>query len=145
METKKLLILIGLFLVHSAVLFACSCDPLFICEYIEEETTIVAFQARVIDHKEYSPQNLAIYLEIIKRYKDEAGMTDTIKLYGREIEADCSINVFGRYPIGDTLIIAIGPFWDSNQIINPDSISENYWEYFPVLCDFIGLRVKEGK
>lgn len=145
METKKLLILIGFYWIHLPVIFACSCEALFICEYIEEETTTVAFQAKVIDHKEYSPQNMAIYLEIIKRYKDEAGMTDTIKLYGREIEAGCAINVCERYPIGDTLIMAIGPAWDSNQIINPDSLSENYWEYYPVLCDFIGLRVRDGK
>lgn len=145
METKKLLILIGFFWFHLPAIFACSCEALFICEYIEEETTTVAFQAKVIDHKEYNPQNLAIYLEIIRRYKDEAGMTDTIKIYGKEIESDCAIDVHRRYPIGDTVIMAIGPSWSSMQIVNPDSLSESYWEYYPNLCTSISLRVRDGK
>ena len=145
MKNKKLITLIGFLWIHLTGLFACSCQALFICEYIEEETTTVAFQAKVIEHKEYSPQNLAIYLEIIKRYKDEAGMTDTIKLYGMEIESGCAIDVHSRYPVGDTLIMAIGPSWSSMQIANPDSLSENYWEYYPNLCSFIALRVRDGR
>jgi hypothetical protein len=145
MGTKKLLILIGFFWTQFSVIYACSCTAIYFCEYIKEETTIVAFQAKVIDHKQYNPQNIAIYLEIIKKYKDGPGMTDTIKIYGRRDESGCGIDVYDRYPIGDTLIVAIGSLWYYNQIINPDSLSENYWEYYPSLCQFIGLKVKNGK
>jgi len=144
MKTKKLLILTGFFWIQSSVIFACSCNALFFCEFIKEETTIVAFQAKVIGHREYNPQSMAIYLEVIKKYKDGPGVTDTIKIYGKRDEAGCEVNVCDRYPIGDTLIIAIGSLWNHNQIINPDSLSENYWEYYPFLCQFIGLKVKNG-
>jgi hypothetical protein len=145
MKFKKLLILLGFYWLHLPVVFACSCEAVYFCEYIKEKTTIAAFQAKVIAHKAYSPKNMAIYLEIMRKYKDEVGMTDTIKLYGKENESDCAINVCERYAIGDTVILSIGPSWDNNEILNPDSLVENYWEYYPTLCDFLHLRVKEGK
>ena len=145
MKTKKMLALMGLFCIHLTMIVACSCSALFICEYIEAEASIVAFQARVIKHREYSPQNLAVYLEVIKRYKDEVGMTDTIKLYGMKQEASCDVYFsHNRYPVGDTVIMAIGTSDYGYEFYNPDSLFENYWEYRPNLCKLIYLKVNDG-
>lgn len=144
MKTKNLVFLLVIIWLYPGITNACSCFTKFICEYIEEETTEVAFQAKVIAHKTYTSSNQAIYLELINRYKDEVGMTDTIKLYGRKIESGCAINLQLRYPVGDTIIMALGEIWNSWQIVNPDSLSENYWEYYPNLCSSVRLRVEDG-
>ena len=62
-------------------LSACSCEWPIFCEFLEEPTVKLAFQAKVIKHAEYESDNLAVYLKLIKKYKDDIQVTDTIKIY----------------------------------------------------------------
>ena len=145
MKAKNIILFIGIFYFKTASVFACSCEVPFFCDYIKEPTVKVAFLGEVVAHAEYGPYNIAVYFRVLERYKDEAQFTDTVKIYGMEIESGCAINVTGRFPIGDTAAIALGPAWGGMEIVNPDSLMENYWEYYPNLCNFRSLRVHGNK
>ncbi|MCH2080885.1 MAG: T9SS type A sorting domain-containing protein [Saprospiraceae bacterium] len=120
----------------------CSCYRNYYCEFIKSEFTFAAFQAKVVDTVTYNDYNLAIYLEIMDTHKDLVGMTDTIKLYGSTVEAACAIHFLERFRLGDTVMMAMANEFESGfSITNPDSLSESYFEYYPHLCQFVGLRV----
>ncbi len=142
MKTKKLFLFLIMGL-KATFGFCCSCEMLFFCEFIHKTTVHQAFKAIVIEEKDYGDDNLAVYLRVIKKYKEKIATTDTIKLYGRPWSADCSLLVH-QYNLGDTLIFALGDD-EGSPIVNPDSTTEAFFEFRPIICSLDILRVKQGK
>lgn len=137
-----------LFIILSAFTFqysyCCSCVKEPLCQFINTDNAIFAFEGKVIDTRIYDSLNIAVYIEVKNRIKDLPLATDTIKLYGKLGEATCDVNVIRRFPINQEFLIVLGQY-NSNQFINnPDSLEENYWEYYPSLCSLLYLT-KEGK
>lgn len=130
------------FLVQSK---ACDCAGIHFCTYIQDPSVDVAIQAVVVNSVSYTPTNGAVYMKIIKRYKVNIALTDTVKVYGNDQSAGCSIDVLNDFPIGDT-VIALFSHLDGNELVflNPDSLTENYYEIRPVSCYTIALHVKNG-
>lgn len=144
----KLSLLLLFFLITKSI-DACSCGAISFCEYYEDYNTVLVFKAKVVGHKnygidDYGNDNLAVYLELQKTYIDELGITDTVKLYGSSNEGTCAINVFSRYPLGDTLFTVISGEFETGLPNNPDAANEDHLEYFPILCNWLGLKVKNG-
>jgi Secretion system C-terminal sorting domain len=142
MKTKLIFSTLGLIFISLNITIACSCYPNTFCEFMNSENVEVAFRGKVIRHTFYNPSNLAIYVEIEKKYNEIVSLADTIKLYGGEQSSLCEINLIARFPIGTTIITAIGK--SNLEIINPDSLTENYWEIRTSACSFLTLKLEEG-
>ena len=123
---------------------SCSCTALYFCEYLKEGSVKIAIEATVLHHKVYS-QNDAVYLSVDKIFRDDVGITDTIKLYGESETADCHVDVLRRFPVGAKVYLIIGLQYNgedwAHEYVNPDAIYENYWEVAPFSCLMILLSV----
>src|SRR5687768_7026869 len=117
---------------------ACQCERLYFCEYLKDPDKKIVIKARVDNYKEYSPDNTAVYLEVLKIFRDDVGITSIIKLYGTTTCCDCSIDFRSEFIVGDTLYLAIGLEYNNQNIggtiVNPDDIYEDFWEFYPSAC-----------
>ena len=142
---KKIILLSVIVLTALAESKACSCIGFHFCQYIQHAPVKVAVQARVIRSKVYAPDNFAVYLQVLKKYKDEVNCTDTIKVYGNTMESFCYVDVLAHFPVGDTVIVAFGIFnFFATPIDNPDAMTEDYFEVQPILCEMNKLILKNG-
>lgn len=124
---------------------ACDCLIFNFCDHLHDPTVKVAIQAEVIRSVVYTSDNYAVYLKVLKKYKDEANITDTIKIYGNEWAATCYVNVLDQFLVGDTVITTFGFSWEEDPLLfNGDSLTENYYELRPISCDMVNLRVQNG-
>lgn len=146
MKLKLLLIALCSFATLNSI-FSCSCSTIHFCEFVNSQESFLAFRGIIIKHSEFEPfpngfGGQAIYVKIIKKYKDNIGVGDTIKLYGSYDGATCTENLIQR-PIGSTMICAFGEGNHNGGISNPDSLAENYWEWFPNSCFFPNLSLED--
>lgn len=141
MNTKNFLLITIFYLSFISFSNACSCYATTYCEVVNSTNSAVAFKGKVVDNIRYSFNNVAIYIEIEKLYKGDPNTTDTIKLYGGENSAGCQIDLMSRFPVGTTLIAALG---GNSFFTNPDSDFENYWETGTSLCNFINLTLENN-
>jgi len=111
---------------------ACSCTRYSFCEFYQLPETKIAFKAIVLNNKTYSSENFAVYLKIIKKYKEEIPITDTIKIFGGPNEASCQLDV-RRFVDGDTLIGGVA-IYSNEPVIDPDSLLENFLDLDPGGC-----------
>lgn len=103
---------------------------------------VVAVKGVIFKQKEYSETNHAVYIKILEKYRDDIGITDTIKLYGLPNEAPCYTNVISSYPLNDTIHTL---FRDLDfPLTNPDSLIEQYFELKLHFCFQIVLREDKG-
>jgi len=149
MKTGKVIFLISVFILKISLCIACSCERLYFCEYLKNTDKKVVFEATVVNYKEYSTLNTAVYLKITRIYRDDVGLTEIIKLYGSRQEADCHIDFVNTFKLGANLLIAIGLEYSGQDagfhIVNPDDIYEDFWEFAPHLCLAIVLTKKDDK
>lgn len=142
---KKIILFLVFGLALLAESQACSCAFFPFCQYIQHPPVKVAVQARVIRSKVYAPDNFAVYLQVLEKYKDDVAVTDTIKVYGNDFESFCYVNVLSYFPVGDTVIVAFGIFNGFlTPIVNPDSLTEHYYEVKPILCEMVKLNLQNG-
>ncbi len=142
---KKVFLLLPLLIAFLAESKACSCVGIHFCSYIQDTSVHVAVQAEVIGSVTYGPDNSAVYLKVLKKYKENTALTDTIKVYGNHWSATCYVHVLLQFPVGATVIAAFG--WhqgNRNVLFNPDSLTENYYEIRPSSCSTILLSVENG-
>jgi len=92
----------------------------------------MAFKAVVLNNKIYSSDYFAVYLKVIKKYKEEVPITDTIKIFGGPNEASCQLDV-RRFVEGDTLLGAVA-LYSNEPVIDPDSLLENFLDLDPGAC-----------
>lgn len=129
----------------------CSCYSISFCEYVNSQESFLALRGKVIEHSFYETGGSrgfgeqAIYIEVQNKYKDDIGVGDTIKLYGSSDGFSCAVNLVDWYPVGSTIICAFGEHNYNSSIKNPDSLTENYWEWFPDGCYFPNLTVVDGQ
>ncbi len=142
MKLKNFIVVVFLIFITSPKLWSCSCETLYFCDFVKDDSVKVAFKAIVIEKKDYGGDNLAIYLQIIHSYKSEIQTTDTIKIYGKEYGSSCALEV-QNFSLGDTIIMALGEL-NYFPIINPDSLFEDFSEFSPNFCDMVYLRIKSG-
>jgi len=152
MKLKYLILTVLCLALSIQHLSACSCirGRLF-CEHINQTNDISAFKAVIIKQVDYGWEdddwgwgydNQAVYARVLTIYKDDLGLTDTIKLYGNSQEASCDVNVMSRYRLQDTIILSIAQNY--RTIVNPDSLSENHYQNKLDLCSTYMLHVKDG-
>lgn len=124
---------------------ACSCLQVHFCSYLRDTSVKVAVQAKVLNSVVYAPDNFAVYLKVLKIYKQEVPITDTIKVYGNDQDFACYVNVLGFFPVGDTVIGAFSSFqFTDAQLPNPDSLTEHFYEVRPTLCNMVVLNLEHG-
>lgn len=127
---KFILILLG---IKCLVLpsFACSCQPIYFCNELHSNDSLIAFKGVVFDSITYDGYNQAVYVKVVKVYRDDFGLTDTIKLYGKTIDADCSIDVISAFRIGDTVrVLAKSDY----KPAPPQYTGETYYENYLFSC-----------
>ncbi|MCC6282838.1 MAG: T9SS type A sorting domain-containing protein [Saprospiraceae bacterium] len=142
---KKHILVLLLLTVGLAEGKACSCIQIHFCSYLRDTSVKVAVQARVLHSVVYAPDNFAVYLKVLKIYKQEVPITDTIKVYGNDQDFACYVNVLSFFPVGDTVIGAFSSFqFTEAQLPNPDSLTEHYYEVRPTLCNMLVLNLLHG-
>ncbi|HOY03871.1 MAG TPA: T9SS type A sorting domain-containing protein [Saprospiraceae bacterium] len=144
---KKTIFFLAFLQIISFTSKACDCANSYFCSLIKDTSSRMAIEARVIAHKNYGMYNQAVYLQVIKKYKDELSITDTIKIYGSPNEAACAVNVAADFSLGSIVFLAFSHIddyaWDG-PIVNPDAGQENFSEFKPLSCNMVLLRVEEG-
>jgi len=123
------------------ILKSCTCDFVNFCDYLDEMGSGGVFYGEVINKKVYSQDNHAMYLKVLTKIRG-GFITDTVKIYGGEASASCEEGI-GAYQIGRGYIFAFDSSlenWNS-LIVNPDSLTENYREYKPIICNRSRLSV----
>ena len=141
---KKTIFFLAFLQIVSFTSKACDCALVPFCQYMQQAQVQATVQARVISSKNYSAYNQAVYLQVIKKYKDELSITDTIKLYGGPNEAACDVDVLQHFQIGDTVLLAFGYIDNYPPVENPDAANENYFGLRPQLCYLVELHVLDG-
>jgi hypothetical protein len=128
---------------------ACSCNRLYFCEYLKDPEKKIVIKAKVGTYKEYSPENTALYLEVLDVFRDDVGITPVIKLYGSTTCCLCHLHFQNRFIKGSTIYLAVGLEYNGhdagNHIVNPDGPYEDYWEFFPSSCLTVVLTTEEGR
>ena len=136
--------LILLWIVPVSNMWSCTCDRLYYCEYLKNPDNQIAIEATVLHHKVYL-QNDAVFLRVDKVFRDDVGITDVIKLYGKAETADCHVNVLDRFPDGAKVYLIIELQYNGNDVshgfVNPDAIYEDHWEMAPLSCLLVVLEV----
>jgi hypothetical protein len=139
--------LILLWIVPVNKMWSCSCDRIYFCEYLKDADNQIAIEATVLHHKVYL-QNDAVFLKVDKVFRDDVGITDVIKLYGKSGTADCHVDVLNRFPDGTKVYLIIGLQYNGNDVshsfVNPDAIYEDHWEIAPFSCLMISLTVRNN-
>jgi len=150
LKTKKIL-LISLIICYCIQLgFSCSCDWFYFCDYTANNSDVkISIKGKVIDRKEYSLDNRAVYIEVLSVFRDDVGITDTIKLYGPADEGGgCEVPVYALYSVGKEYYISIGLEFFGNPISDfvddPDYLVEGYWGFRPFRCAMNNLRIRDG-
>lgn len=144
-HVKKNILILFILFAGVAESIACSCIGAHFCNAIRDSSVQVAVLAKIVRSTEYTPDNAAVYLQVLNNYKDESSITDTIKVYGNEHENVCFVDVLYHFLVGDTVIVAFGSFQFGNETLyNPDSLIENHYEVRPNLCYMILLQVENG-
>lgn len=143
---KKVILFFTLLFTGIVQSHACSCFFEHYCTFIRDSSVQVAVQAKVINSVIYGQDNYAVYMKVIKNYKEETHpVTDTIKVYGNDWEASCFVNVLNYFPVGDTVIVGFTDFEMSPEVLfNPDSLTEHYTEVRPILCGMVSLAVQNA-
>lgn len=142
---KKTVLFLLIFIACLSESKACSCIEVHFCDYIRDTAVHVAVRAKVLGSVVYAPDNFAVYLEVLHTYKDLDGITDTIKVYGNENDFACFVHVLNFFPVGDTVIAAFSIYQiEGAPLINPDSLTEHFYEVRPTLCNMVVLNVHDG-
>lgn len=149
MLIRKIIVLIIISLFRASLIISCSCERLYFCEYLKNDDKKVVFRATVVNYKEYSSYNTAVYLQITEIYRDDVGVTNVIKLYGSTESAGCQVDFRSRFTKGADLFIALGIEYNGNNVgfdyVNPDDIFEDFWEFAPHLCTTVVLSNDENR
>lgn len=128
---------------------ACQCERLYFCEYLKGPDKKIVIKARVANYKEYSPNNTAAYLEVLKVFRDDVGITNIIKLYGKATCCECLLDFTRQFIVGSTIYLAMGLEYNNQdagyEIINPEDIYENFWEFYPSSCLSVVLTTEEDR
>ncbi len=148
-HVKSILFLSFFLLLQSA--FACSCERNYFCDYIKYEEydyKMVAVRAKITDKIIYEDDTNAIYLEVIETYRDDVGAGNYIKLHGDWQEADCHVNMNRFSPFTERIfVIGVSTEQYGNlgfPFSSPIPDNANYWEFSPLLCDFLSLSINDG-
>lgn len=146
----KLILFFGFFLISQSA-FACSCERNYFCDYIKYEEydyKMVAVRAKITDKIVYEDDTNAIYLEVIESYRDDVGAGNYIKLHGDWQEADCHVNMNRFSPFTEHIfVIGVSTEQYGNlgfPFNSPIPDNGNYWEFSPLLCDFLSLSINDG-
>ena len=106
-------------------------------------------KVRVGNYKEYSDDNTAVYLEVLKVFRDDVGITSIIKLYGSNECCDCQLRFRQKFIVDSILYLAIGLEYNNQDagygIVNPDAIYEDFWEFHPISCLTVVLSKEESR
>ncbi|HOY03872.1 MAG TPA: T9SS type A sorting domain-containing protein [Saprospiraceae bacterium] len=141
---KKILFILTILIASATESRSCSCILVHFCQYVQDTTVKIAIQGRVISNKTYSDDNQAVYMQVLKKYKEDILITDTIKVYGGPNEAACDVDVLWHFQVGDTVLLAFGYVYYYPPVVNPDSLHENYFGLRPQLCNIVELHVFDG-
>ncbi len=144
---KKQLIILGLFLFKISILYSCSCERIYYCDYLSDSSEVKIFiKGKVLGHKEYSEQNIAVYIEVLEIFRDDVGVTDTLKLFGGASESDCKVNPY-RFQAESEIYLGLGLTYSDNPVgyeaIDPDLEQDKYWSYGMLLCTMIKLKIED--
>lgn len=128
--------------------WTCSCPRKYFCEYLHTTDKKIAIEATVIHHKAYL-QNDAVYLKVDSLLRDDVGITNVIKLYGKSGTTDCHVDVFRYFPVGSKVYLILGMEYEgqpalSHSFVNPDDIYEDLWEIAPFSCFLVWLHVENN-
>lgn len=149
MNPFRIIILSLFFFMSMSSTRACSCHQLYFCEYLKGPDKKVVVKVRVGNYKEYSDANTAVYLEVLKVFRDDVGITSIIKLYGSNECCLCMLDFRYRFKVNSILYLAIGLEYNNQDagysIVNPDAIYEDFWEFYPSSCLTILLAETESR
>lgn len=127
-------------------LWSCSCNPFYFCDVLQTPDHAVAFKARVIDQFFYNESKLVTSMEVLRVFRDDEGLTDTIKLFGSTWEGQCKVDVHNRFKQGETYYVGIRTRYNGEPMTyyyyNPHA-TETIWDFAPVLCGLVILRENE--
>lgn len=144
---KKQLIILGLFLFKISILYSCSCERIYYCDYLSDSSEVKIFiKGKVLGHKEYSEQNIAVYIEVLETFRDDVGVTDTLKLFGGSSKSDCKVNPY-RFQTESEIYLGLGLTYSDNPVgyeaVDPDLEQDKYWSYGMLLCTMIKLKIED--
>lgn len=98
----------------------------------------IVIKAKVGNYKEYSLNNTAVYLEVLKVFRDDVGISKVIKLYGSNVCCLCLLDFQRRFLVGSIVYVAVGLEYNDmdagHTINNPDNAFEEFWEFYPSSC-----------
>lgn len=128
--------------------WSCQCWPFYFCEYLHDADKKIAIEATVIHHRIYL-QNDAVYLKVDQVFRDDIGITNVIKLYGKSGTTDCHVDVLRRFPKGSKVYLILGLEYNGEAVwthsyVNPDNLYEDLWEIAPFSCFMVLLEVKNN-
>jgi len=146
MKITKISLFVSFFiLLFSGNTSACSCDKISFCEFYSKDNVKIALKGIVIKRKNYGNDNHAVYLKVLKKFREEEVFSDTIKIYGGTDDWECDLDVLKWFEFGDTILGAFDTRWAYSHITNPDSLSEKLTQLNPGLCGFYWFKVNNDK
>lgn len=139
---KKITIVFGLIIFSITYSIGCSCIGAYFCDYLnsEPDKEKLFIKGKVLSHVEYSERNIAVYVKVFKKFRDDVGVTDTIKLFGALNEAGCQVNPY-RFKANSEIYLgmAVGTGFD---IDDPDEEGDRYWSFGMATCTTVKLDIK---
>ncbi len=150
MKTLNVVLIILSTLSYLPSMLACSCDIVYFCDYLtmDNDDEIIVVKGEVIDDRNYSSDNQAVYLKVLSTFRSDVEITDTIKIFGSDSEAGCEVNVFSRFRYGHTVYLGLRLQYNGEDIgftiDDPEASIENYWKFKPLLCGTRVLRIEDG-
>lgn len=139
---KRLTLISALIIFSITYSIGCSCAGVYFCDYLngEPDREKLFIKGKVLSHVEYSENNIAVYIEVYKKFRDDVGVTDTIKLFGSIYEAGCQINPY-RFKVNSEIYLGmeVGTGFD---ITDPDEEGDRYWSFGMVLCSTVTLGIE---
>lgn len=127
---KRLLLFI--FICAPQITFACSCLPFFFCNALHSNAPLVAFKGVVIDTVTYNETNQVVVIKVLKRYRDDFGLTDTLRLFGQHNTAGCAVDVLDAFHLGDTIRVLTKQNYQPADI--PGVPQGHYYQNYLVSC-----------
>lgn len=122
----KFIITILFLLTNYTLLISCSCSPISFCGLMEVSEEAVVFKGETLKVKNHDDRYHSAIIKVLTVIRGEHILTDTIELFGGNIDASCEANL--QLTVGD--INYFGSIVLNHSPIDVDQFeheSDNYW------------------